>query len=147
MEMLANFDFPGNDRTSGQVVIHRVECGGVLAMYGIDDSQPGSHGVMKRGAYDSGSIICPVLGAGGSYATTQIIPHHRVIGSFFLGAQSSTQGPMSGVSILHTDMQREIMFRTDGIETTYVGDGNSLAQQFMRDYQPPPPPGPVQPVL
>ena len=147
MEMLANFDFPGNDRTSGQVVIHRVECGGVLAMYGIDDSQPGSHGVMKRGTYDSGSIICPVLGAGGAYATTQTIPYHRVIGSFFLGAQSSTQGPMSGVSIMHTDAQREITFMTDGIETTYVGDGNSLALKFMHDYQPPQQPGPVQPVL
>ena len=144
MEMLSNFDFPGNDPANGQLVIHRVECGGVMGLYGIDDSQPGSHGVMKRGTYDAGSIICPVLGAGGSLATVQTIPYHRVINSFFLGAQSSSQGGMSGTSLLHTDMQREILFMTDGIETTYVGDGQQLAREFMRDYQPPQPP-PQQP--
>ncbi len=137
MEMFSNFDFPGNDRANGQVVIHRVECLGVLGMYNIDVNQPGSHGVMKRGTYDSGSIICPTLGAGGIDATTQTIPYHRIINSFLLGAQSSAQGPMSGTSILHTDMQREVVFMTDGLETTYAGNGMTLAHQFMRDYQPP----------
>lgn len=145
MEMLANFDFPGNSRVDGQLVIHRVEGQEVLGIYGIDTSQTGSHGIMKRGTYDAGSIICPVLGAGGSEATVQVIPHHRVINSFFLGAQSSTQGGMSGTSVLHTDMQREILFMTDGIETTYVGDGQDLARKFMREYQPPQPAQPSQP--
>lgn len=145
MEMLSNFEFLGNDPANGQLTIHRVEGQQVLNMYGINTSQVGSHGIMKRGTYDAGSIICPVLGAGGSEATVQVIPYHRVINSFFLGAQSSTQGPMSGTSVLHTDMQREILFMTDGIETTYVGDGQALARKFMSEYKRPEPPQPQSP--
>lgn len=133
MEMFSNIDFQGNDRKNGQVTIHRVEGIGVLDLYGISTDQVGSRrrGVMKRGAYDSGSIICPVMGAGGSDATVQVIPYHRIVNSFLLGAQSSGQGGMSDKSILHADAQREVMFMTDGIETTYEGKGNDLATEFM----------------
>lgn len=144
MEMLSNFEFPGNNPARGEVILHRVEGNGVLGMYGIDATQPGSHGVMKRSAADSASIICPVLGAGGLDATTQTVPYYRIVNSFFLGAQGT--GPLAGGSLLHTDSQREIVFMSDGLDVTYQGNGNTLVHEFMDSYQPPfvPPAGNVQ---
>ena len=144
MEMLANFEFPGNNPARGEVLLHRVEVPGVLEMYGIDATKPGSHGVMKRGAADSASIICPVLGAGGIEATTQTVPYYRIVNSFFLGAQST--GPMAQDSVLHTDTQREIVFMSDGLDVTYQGNGNTLLNEFISSYQPPfvPPAGEVK---
>lgn len=135
MEMFSNFDFPGNDPAQGEVTLYRVEVTGVLGMYGIDATQPGSHGVMKRGAADSASIFCHTLGAGGIDVTTQKVPYHRIVNSFFLGAQGT--GDLAEESLLHTDMQREIVFMSDGLDVTYRGEGNQLAHEFMSSYQPP----------
>lgn len=144
MEMFANFEFPGNDPARGEVVLHRVEFPGVLGMYGIDATKPGSHGVMKRGAADSASIFCPTLGSGGVDVTTQKVPYYRIVNSFFLGADAT--GAMAGKSLLHTDAQREIVFMSDGLDVTYQGDGLQLAHEFMDSYKPPfvPPAGNVQ---
>lgn len=135
MEMFSSFDFPGNDPERGEVTLYRVEAPGILGRYGIDATQPGSHGVMKRGAADSASIFCPTPGAGGVDATTQKVPYHRIVNSFFLGAQGT--GPIAGESLLGSDIQREIVFMSDGLEVTYQGQGAQLVSEFVDSYQPP----------
>lgn len=135
MEMFSSFDFPGNDPERGEVTLYRVEAPGILGRYGIDATQPGSHGVMKRGAADSASIFCPTPGAGGVDATTQKVPYHRIVNSFFLGAQGT--GPIAGESLLGSDIQREIVFMSDGLDVTYQGQGAQLVSEFVDSYQPP----------
>ncbi|WP_461210483.1 hypothetical protein [Desulfocurvus sp. DL9XJH121] len=131
MEMLANFDFPGNDPENGVIRLYRVEGQGVLAMYGIEN--PGDKGVMTRGASDSSSILSPVMGAGGQDATVTTVPHHRVFNSFFLGAQhSSVSDSHAQTSVLMGNMQREVLFMSDGLETEFLGDGQDLCREFMR---------------
>lgn len=131
MEMLQNFQFPGNNPEKGTLTLYRTEAPGVLSMYGIDN--PGDSGVMKRGASDSSSILCPVMGTGGMDVTTTEVPHHRVFGSFFLGAGHSSQGDLiSKTSMMMGNEQREMLFMSDGLVTRFEGDGQKICSEFMR---------------
>lgn len=134
MEMLENFDFPGNDPKGGTLDLYRVEGDGILKMYGIENV--GDTGVMKRGASDSASILCPVLGAGGKDATITKVPHHRIVNTFFLGAQHSDDGPFSETSTMLTNMQREVLFISDGLQTKFLGEGEPLARDYMKGTDP-----------
>ncbi|MDR2050644.1 MAG: hypothetical protein LBQ63_02595 [Deltaproteobacteria bacterium] len=147
MEMFQNVDFPGNNRADGTVTVYRTEFPNVVRMYGLgieansssippslaDDPLIGTTLNMRRSTYDSGSLYAPIMGTGTAYTTTQEIPYHRIFNSFLLGAT-----PESMQSCMFTNLFHEVLFMTDGIPSTYVGNGIALFRQFEREYQPPP---------
>jgi hypothetical protein len=151
MEMLSTMDFPGNNRENGTVTIFRTEFPQVMRIYGLDvpdqpapplDSDPllGTPVHMRRSTYDSGSIYSPVTVTGSTHTTTQEVPYHRVMGSFLLGANST-----SPQSCLYTDLMHEVIFMTEGLPSRYVGNGADIQLAFNSDYQPPPAPQAASP--
>jgi hypothetical protein len=154
MEMLSNMSFPGNNPAEGTVTVYRTEFPSVVQMYGLEvpsterhppdpanDGRVGTVLHMRRSTFDSGSLYVPVTITGSLYTTRQEVPYHRIFGSFLLGA-----GPESTQSCLYSDMMHEVNFMTEGLASTYVGNGAALYRAFEADYQPPapasPPPAP-----
>ena len=120
MELLANMSFPGNNPTRREVVIYRTDSLALLPLNGFSPTVRSAP--MRRGASESGSFMFPVS-IGGPLLTGQTVPYHRIVNSFMLNGQhtgpqvlDTSRGAIAG------NLFREVLFMSDGIESTAITD-------------------------
>lgn len=112
-EFLQYTGFQHNQRGKNQIGLIRTEDPGVLSGYAVPHNARNT--VMPRGPAESASLWKTVT-VGGSIATRQYVPHHRVLGLYFF-----ERTPGTGMSAFYGDRENEVIFVTDGIRFDAVG--------------------------
>lgn len=109
-EFLRKTDFKNNDRKKGLVKLIRTENSYVMQMNNL---KRGETGEIKRGAVESTSIYEKVT-VFGTETTTQLVPHHRILGAYFF-----EQYPGSNSALFAGDGENEFVAMMDGLKVKY----------------------------
>lgn len=118
-ELMRNVDFVHNDRKSGAVTVMRTEARDVMKLNGL---KVGEKGLIKRGPSESSSIHTKVS-VYGSENTVMAIPHHRILGTYFM------ENPYGHYTIMAGDGENEFISILDGVESHYV-DNDTLKKVY-----------------
>lgn len=111
-EFVRNVDFTNNNRRRGLIKLMRTEKLDVMQMNNL---RKGQTGPMRRGMAESTSIVNPVY-VHGTELTLQQVPHHRVLGNYFL-----ERGPGANSALFLSDRENELVVMLDGLDVKYEG--------------------------
>lgn len=126
-EFVRNVDFPNNDRENGYLKLMRTEKQSVIDRYKI---KQGRVNRAMRGACESSSIFKSVT-AYGYEMTLQVVPHHRIMGSYWFERE-----PGSGNGAFLGDYENEFLFIPTDLPFYYWGrthDGVSSSHYWTKD--------------
>lgn len=109
-EFVRNVEFTNNNRRRGLITLMRTEAKDVMEKNNLEVGQKSR---MVRGPAESTSIYRPVY-VFGTELTVQQVPHHRILGNYFL-----ERYPGYNNAMFLGDGENEFVAMLDGLETTY----------------------------
>lgn len=114
--MLQRIKFTNNNIRRGVITLLRTEEGAVMRrLYGVKTVR-GQTGSMLRGAAESFSVFHPEFIGAADTITRQVVPHTRVLGSYFFG-----RGPQFDWTFFLRDKENEFIVVPDGISFVVTG--------------------------